>query len=351
MGPILSASAQIICRGLQSGEEPAYLEFARQAWGSGSVQAQQEHLDWLYRHNPNTRRQEKDLLVMFDGDRIVGAHHRMRIPWSIQGQAAIVPSLHDLYVLPSHRSGQGSQLILAALGGEANAALFGLSGVSDQIYARLRLPLVPLIWLNKWRYLVRAGFQHAGSRLGRRARQPQGKILQGERRIGGFDVLWTHKPTPRQLEAALCLVPGKPVFPNWTASAYAWRFFHDSGPDNILLLADKAGTILGRAVISFGTRHGIGTGRIVEVVSSDSQCVAALVQAIEHVFSGMRVPFSSAVTNSTELAQALSVCGWKKRKSAPGARWFSRKRNLQPEDISVCGGVWDFGCDLRMEQR
>jgi hypothetical protein len=177
---------------------------------------------------------EKDLLVMFDGAKIVGAHHRMRIPWSIDGQQAIVPSFHDLYVLPSHRTGQGSQLVLAALGGEANAALFGLSGVSDQIYARMRLPIVPLIWLDKWRFPVRAGFQYVGSRLGRRARQPRSEVLQGERRIGGFDVSWTHKPTTEQFAAALHLVPAKPVFPDWNAATYAWRFFHDSGPDNSL---------------------------------------------------------------------------------------------------------------------
>jgi hypothetical protein len=348
---ILSSSTQLICRGLRSGEDGAYAEFARNAWGKDSVQAQPARIDWLYRENPNSLGREKDLLVMFDGPAIVGAHHLMRIPWCIRGHRTIVPSFHDLYVLPSHRKGEGTQLVLAALAGEANAALFGLSGLSDQIYARMRVPMVRLIWLNKWRSIALGAFQHVAYRLGRRLTQLRGDLLAREDQIDGFEILQTHRPTREHLELALRIVPAEAIYPDWDPPSYSWRFFDDLGPDNILVVASKAGATAGRAVISVGTRRGVGVARIVDFVANDAACRKALVTAIERIFGEIRVPFTTAVTSSDQVAQSLLQQGWMRRKEAPRARWFSRKPGFRAEETLVCGGAWDFGCDLHMERQ
>jgi hypothetical protein len=90
------SESQLRYRGLERGEEPAYLNFAQEAWGKDSPQSDPRTLDWLYA-NPNTAGMHHDLIVLTDKNRIVGAHHRMRIPWRFNGQKVLVPSLHDLY--------------------------------------------------------------------------------------------------------------------------------------------------------------------------------------------------------------------------------------------------------------
>src|SRR5579863_4080331 len=159
------SNPKIECRGLVTDEETRYLEFAREAWGSHSPQASASFLDWLYKENPNSLGINRDLLVLVGGDQILGAHHRMRVPWSINGERSIVPSLHDLCVLPGRRAGgaggrlvpPGLQLMLAALEKENHVALFGLTPMADKIYARMGIPVLRLFWMQKIRSLVRAG--------------------------------------------------------------------------------------------------------------------------------------------------------------------------------------------------
>src|SRR5207248_11795518 len=110
-------TSKLFCRGLAPGEEDAYISFAKKIWGAGSFQAHPPSLKWLYKANPNSRGMQSDLLVLWDENKIVGAHHRLRLPWRIGGQRITMPALHDLAVLPNYRKGEGLQLILAALAG------------------------------------------------------------------------------------------------------------------------------------------------------------------------------------------------------------------------------------------
>src|ERR1700704_5700617 len=80
-----SVKPKVVCRCIEPNEEAAYLEFARMAWGKNSVQADRSFLAWLYKENPNTRGTKRDLLVLVDGNKIVGAFHRMRVAWRING--------------------------------------------------------------------------------------------------------------------------------------------------------------------------------------------------------------------------------------------------------------------------
>src|SRR5215469_3643585 len=100
------------CRGLEHHEKAAYLKLAEKAWGRNSPQSEASFLEWLYDANPNTLGMNRDLLVLAEGgDRIVGAFHRMRVPWHVCGQDIVVPSAHDLFVLPSHRTDAGHSLV------------------------------------------------------------------------------------------------------------------------------------------------------------------------------------------------------------------------------------------------
>ena len=348
------SESKIECRGLATDEKALYLEFARRAWGTRSPQAEASFLDWLYKENPYTLGINRDLLVLVGGDQILGAHHRMRVPWSINGERSIVPSLHDLCVLPGHRAGGGGrlvppglQLMLTALEKENHVALFGLTPMADKIYERMGIPVIRLFWMQKIRSLVRAGVQMAASRLG----WSTGNFQLATRRtfkLADYEVLRTGLPTSEELAEALTVKPSTKTYPDWDMDSFRWRFFHELGPRNILFLARSNGKLFGRAVVSLGLKNGVIVARIVNLVFEQSECLDALSEGIEHTFSEMRVAVCLVVTDSQVVTQRFREVGWDYRKETIGARWFTRKGEVRPQDFSICGGAWDFGCDSRI---
>ena len=345
MEPMTVKDSNTECRSIRPRETPAYLEFARLAWGKDSPQADPNRLSWLYEANPNTLGIDRDLLVLADGRRIVGAHHRMRNPWSVNGQPLILPSLHDLSVLPEYRHGGGLQLILAALAGESHVALFGLSQDADRIYERMRVPAIPLTWLYKIRSSVRFGLQFAGSRVGLRiyGSQSHRKEIEVEEHL----VLRTATPEDSEIAEGLRIKANAVIYPDWNVASYRWRFFHKLGPENFMLLLKREGEVVGRAVISLGVRKGVGVGRIVELVFADTRALAAILHVVDQSLDDLHIPLAFAVLNSECALQALLRKGWKVRKEHIGSRWFSRKGQTRPHDLAIQGGVWDFGCDAR----
>lgn len=354
--PGASSQPKLVCRTLSAHEEIAYLEFAGKAWGTGSPQASASFLAWLYQENPHALGMENDLLVVAAGDQIVGAHHRMRIPWRISGQRVVVPSLHDLAILESHRHAEGqqrlippgAQLMLAALQKEKHVALFGLNQIADNIYDRMKIPVVPVYWLRKVRSRIRAGMQTVGSRLRwmPSVRQPARCSFS----FRGYEVTKIVSPADDELDEALAVAPAAQTCLDWDRASFRWRFFHDAGPRNILLLARKGRQPYGRAVISIGLKSGIVVARLAELVFQDTDSLKALCSAMENTFSELKVPVCLAVTSSQEAASHLVTEGWNYRKEPIGARWFTRKGEPRPEDFWICGGAWDFGCDSRIEQ-
>jgi hypothetical protein len=350
-----SVTPKVVCRCIEPKEEAAYLEFARAAWGNNSVQADQSFLAWLYKENPNTRGIERDLLVLVDGNKIVGAFHRMRIPWRIDSKRLIVPSVHDLFVRSSHRTVRGEQclappgmhVMLAALEKETHVALFGLGEVADKIYGRMRNPTVPVFWLEKFRSRAKAGMQMVASRLGRPVRIDR-QINRRITKASDFEVSRIVDPAPDELVEALTITPAAPTYPDWDLASYRWRFFHELGPRNILLLARRNRTLSGRAVVSVGLKNGVSVARVVELVFQDTECLGALLHEIEETFKDMRVPVCLAVTSSPEVAERLRRAGWDFRKKAIGARWFTQRGEIRPEGFWICGGAWDYGCDARI---
>ncbi|MFZ0883291.1 MAG: hypothetical protein WAN14_07815 [Candidatus Acidiferrales bacterium] len=346
---------EIDCRGLFPAEESAYAKFARDAWGQHSRQSDPSFLDWLYKENPNTLGVERDLLVLCDGGQIVGSHHRMRIPWRLNGEAVIVPALHDLFVFESHRgqSGQdnllppGLRLMLAALEKEAHVAIFGLNPIADTIYERMRIPKIEVFWLQNVRSRVKAGMQIAASALGWTVRARR-EASRDVRPSHGHEILRTAAPTDDDLSAALSVSATTATHPDWDLASFRWRFFHKLGPRNILFLARKHGDVLGRAVVSIGMRNGVAVARIVDLVFQDQDCLQGLCAEMDRSFSEIGAPLCLAVTGSTDVAQCLRRAGWEDRNKPIGARWFARRKEARPMDFSISGGAWDFGCDTRI---
>jgi hypothetical protein len=355
---ILNSETQskTVCRGLAPEEQEAYLEFARKAWGSNSPQADPLRLQWLAA-NPNTLGRERDLLVLAKGKTIVGAHQRMRVPWSINGQTVPVPSLHDLFVLPDHRQdpGQGGllppsvELILAALEDENHVALFGMTETADGIYERMRVPSLKVFWLEKIPNMLGLVAQMAATYLGRTHRNGGSAARTCTRH--GHDVSRIPFPTTDELVEVLALKPKAQTYPDWNVESYKWRFFHELGPRNVLLVARRAGRLLGRAIVSLGVRRGCVVARIVELLYDDGETLKALFEEIESLSSDSRATVCLAVTSSAEAAEEMIKFGWRQRKASLGARWFTRRGQVRPDGFWICGGAWDFGCDARLESQ
>jgi hypothetical protein len=298
---------------------------------------------------------ERDLLVLAAGNKIVGTHHRMRIPWRVNGKRLVVPSVHYLYVVDAHRTGgeqhflpPAVQIMLAAFEREAHVGLFGLGEVPDKIYQKIGIPAVRVFWLEKIRSRVKAGTQMVASRLG----WPVGIGRQLNRRTTkafGFEVSRIVDPAPDELAEALTITPAAQTYPDWDLASYRWRFFHELGPRNILLLARTNGKLSGRAVVSVGLRNSVIVARVVELVFYDAACLDALSEEIERIFSELRVPVCLAVTNSKEVVERFRRVGWEHRREAIGARWFTQMGEIHPEGFAISGGAWDYGCDAPIE--
>lgn len=342
------------CRGLEQDEKSLYLEFASKAWGARSSQADPQFFDWFLA-NPNSLGTRRDLIVLVEEDRIVGAHHLMRIPWCLNGRKLLIPSVHDLYVLPSHRSVPGGQslvpsslkLMLAAFDGEPHVALCGLSPGAEAIYSGLRIPSFEVFWLQKIVSRMRAGIQIAarflGWRLGGYRPLAPRKITSGDHQI-----LRTPSPTSDELRDALTLKPSGQSYPDWDLASYTWRFFHELGPKSMLLLARRNGRVVGRCAVSIGSKHGCVVARVTELLFEDELAMQALLKESEHLFSDIGAAVCLAVTSSVEGAKGLRASGWTHRKKPPGTRWFSRNKAERPEGLWISGGAWDFGCDARL---
>lgn len=338
------ATEKLICRALARGEEDAYLTFAGKAWGRGSVQATASRLAWLYERNPNSRGMQSDLLVLWHESEIVGAHHRMRLPWRIRDARMEVPSLHDLAVLPAYRRGGGLQLILAALAGEARVALLGLSNVSDEIYRRMSVPTLKLFWLERNRNPLAAGLQVLASHLVKRREHSlaRGNVVRNQYQFSRI-----MEPSEQDLMAAVSMRPAAEAYVDWDLPSFRWRFFDAEGPANLLFLARSGTEIVGRAVLSIGLRHGLPVGRLVDMVISQPECQNPMIEVINDALDELKISFAFFTTSSRELADAWIARGWHYKNNPPGARWFSRDRSAMPR-FWIQGGAWDFGCDPRI---
>jgi hypothetical protein len=339
---------------LSAAQIPEYITFARESWGMKSIQSSPAFLTWLYSENPNTRGMENDLIIITNGNIVVGAHHRMRIPWCMAGTAAVVSSLHDLMVLPAYRAlkGQsglvslGLRLMMAAFEGESQVTIFGLSEVANKIYEGLKVPRIEMFWLQKVRSRFQAGMQMVVSRTG---------FLPGDRHLGdsevrsaGYDVSVIAFPSCDHLREALTISPAAETYVAWDIASFRWRYFHPIGPKNLLFLIRKEGRLIGRAVLSIGCRKGVVVGRIVDLVINDAGGWQTLLKAVDEVSSSWRIPVLFIVTGSSEIADRLRLFGWSNRSKPARARWFTARGKARPEQPWIVGGAWDFGCDTQL---
>ena len=295
-------SATIVCRGLAPEEEDAYIAFAREAWGADSVQATPGRLRWLYEGNPNTRRTSSRIPLFCGTVRELSGPASHEAVLESDDKGVVVPSVHDLAVLKQHR--RGLQFILVAFAGEPHVALFGMGGVSDGIYARMRIPSIPMRWAQCRRHLIATSLHVLKSRLSR----PTIGILSGAEIVSdGYSFTRSAKPGIQELADALSIQDAHldhspDAYVAWDLPSFKWRFFDDRGPLNILVLARSGTAPVGRAVLSLGLRHGLLVARVVDLAATASSCYAPLFDIVERTLREVGACFAFFVTSCDQLA-------------------------------------------------
>ena len=332
MAPVL-----IRVRPLTEPDIEPLLRFAAGYYGPDSHQARRTRFEWLYRDNPLSLGPSKDVLVAVTGDGdVVGCHWKTRLAWRFHGQRVVIPSCHDLAILPEYRQGQGLQLILAGLAGEERAALLGLSPQSEGIYARMRCPEVPMVRLQKVLSYARTALGMTGLS---RCRPKPGLAWRNK----AIPVVATALPDDPLLRAALLVPTAGDGSLEWTLETFRWRFFHPHGPAHVLVLVGDAAAPIGRAVFSYGQRRGAVMARLVDVAAADAAALAPVLAATEKAMRRLGVAVATAATTSQPALEWFSTHGWKPQHGV-SARFFLRRQ--EPLTIAgIWGGSYDYGYD------
>jgi hypothetical protein len=321
-------------RPLAEGEEEKLLAFARGYYGERAHQANARRFEWLYKRNPLTAGARKDVVVATASDgRVVGCHWKTRLAWRWEDDRVVIPSLHDLHILPEYRHGYGLALVLAALAGEKKAALLGLSTMSEGIYKRMRCPEAPMARLRKVISYGRTMLGIAGWRRGVVPREAHREETS----------VWIEPPEDA-IRPALQLNYAGPCHLDWTPETYRWRFFHELGPKNALVLMGKPGQPVARAVFSLGRRKGAVMARLVDAAVADPKLYAPLFRSLEWAMQKFRVAVATAVTTSEHGRDCLLAMGWRPYSEGVSSRFFLRGASTVQLG-EVWGGSYDYGFD------
>lgn len=332
MAPVLKA-----VRPFADGDLEALLRFAAAYYGPDSHQARRTRFEWLYRENPLSQGPSKDLIVaVTESGEIAGCHWKTRLPWRFLGERAVIPSLHDLAILPEYRQGQGLPLVLAALAGEQRAALLGLSPTSEAIYQRMRCPEVPMQRFEKVLSYVRTSLGMMGLA---RPRRSETLILRNE----AISLQASANPGDTMLRDALAIPSAGPCGLDWSMDSFRWRFFHPLGPQHVLVLQGPESAPTARAIFSYGLRRGAVMARLVDVAVAEPGGLSEILSAVECTLRRLGVAVATAATTSRAAHAWFFAHGWKTQQGV-SARFFLRSKEGMPE-AEIWGGSYDYGYD------
>ena len=129
---------------------PNYQKFAWKYYGEKAYQAKHSYIQWLYKENPLSKKNE-DFLVGIPKDEktIVGCIHKMRMLWNYKKDVINISSLHNLMVDEEYRYGTGFMLVMAAITNEEHALMPGVVQPFTEFYKALGYEKVSVLWYRK----------------------------------------------------------------------------------------------------------------------------------------------------------------------------------------------------------
>lgn len=336
------------CRPATPAHSAAYLAFAASQFGAGTSAANDRYLRWLYEQNPCGGSWADALLAFTPSGEVVGCMHSMRIPWRVNGEPFVVPTVHNLMVAPEHRKGIGMIMVLKMLPTFPLAVVPAAVGPLASMYQRLGCTRIESQWYRRALRPVRAGFQLGVQKLlGWEAAPryfPAATDLTRLPSVHG-EACWTTSPTSAQLEQlAECLNQdrGDASGPEFSPEFLFWRFFHPLAPRHAVVWQATKGRLTDVAILSLGLRRGFNVGRIIAARAESSASFAALVQQAEHVLKRHGATLMFAFSASPNLNRSYQAIGWKAQVDGPPT-FLSAKRFGQPVTVSFSGEAIDIG--------
>lgn len=295
------------------GERTAeYCMFASESWGAGAYQAKPAYLDWLYRENPSAGGEPDFLLAVTEAGQLVGAVHRMNLPWNLDGRIETVPAAHNLYVREHYRTGTGLYLLLAMMKNQDHVFCPSQVPPLADTLDRLRWQEATVRWYRRILSPTAAALRLARNRLpgGQPPRMTAAAIAPAPRNLGaGIQATVTpSEGTIGELSRAMReRLAGVREKPHWTPELVHWRFFHPIGPKH-LLVHDRDGQFL---ILSLGRRHGLNTSRIIDGSCASPEKMALMVQKTEKFLSRHGVHVLLGFSSDHQLQSALECAGWR----------------------------------------
>ncbi len=336
------------CRPAAPAHAAAYLAFAATQFGVGTSAANDRYLRWLYEQNPFGGSWTDALLAFATSGEVVGCMHSMRIPWRVNGESCVVPTVHNLMVSPEHRQGIGMKMVLTMLPTFPLSVVPAAVGPLASMYRRLGCTQIESHWYRRALKPLRAGCQFGAQKLfGWQAAPRYFPATTELTRLPSAhgDACWTTSPTTGQLEQlAECLNQdrGDASGPEFSPEFLFWRFFHPLAPRHAVVWQATNGRLTDAAILSLGLRKGFNVGRIITARAGSAASFAALIQQAEHVLKQLGATLLFAFSASPSLNRTYQSIGWKAQADGPPT-FLSAKRFGQPITVSFSGEAIDIG--------
>ena len=331
-----------------------YLEslfsFARLEYGRSSHQTLASFYNWQYERNPNCPDGLAGLLLAVDeANNVVGFINRTFMEWSINGEIMIIPTLSDLAVKTTYRTGgAGLRLILKATSNCAHAFVNGSNANSTPLFHSLGYQsLDGARWLKKILNPIWGGFRYGWHKLQGGLPKPH-QLFAQNRHPDACNIRTYFAPPADTLKQLTEFLNGseQKIKQHWTIESVRWRFFDPSGPTHLLLIEDNAkGTIINAMVISVGPTRGINVCRL---VAHRSQSISDFHKMLEYSVKVAKVSgvdaFFAFSFDQLEV-QAIGSAGFTDAKQSPGT-FFYHKRKKDAEsfrNVLVQGAGSDYG--------
>lgn len=342
----MSSNSSFDVRPMTRDDVPAYLAFARAAYGPYAYQAQARYLRWLYESPGSAGRGYEDAKLAVEGDVVVGCIHKMRYRVRTGDELAELACPHNLFVNESHRHGAGLALIMESFKDEKHIFLMGVMPPVTAIYEKLRCKPIPAYWhraiLNPLTALVSYPLSRVAPRHAEAVVERVVDLACLLGRVGSCRVSRAEDTAnARASLAELKRVSGAGTSTAWDDAAITHRFLHPDAPRHLIFEVTRA-RHHGVAVVSVGIRRGLVAARIVECAASSQDFTARVVCAVRRL---MRVAGANVLlgyTTSEASHRAFEGAGFGAQRVSPSSLALSR-RGAMPIPIELGGGAGDFG--------
>lgn len=320
----------------------SYQDFAKRNWGQETYKASKNYLNWLYKENPSTNKNESDFMVaVIEGEKVVGCIHKMHVFWEIQGKEIEIPAIHNLLVDEKYQAGYGLFLVTAALKGHEHIFVPAVLDPVSEIYEKMHCQSIPVKWYRKVLNPVSTALRFFTKKIVKKriyfdeSWHTNDAIKSTTR--PNFEVLAKVVKTLKKRKASFAIKP------SWDEVWLKWRCFHKLGPQHLLVYSEAKDDV-DFLILSLGPRHGFSTCRIIEASVPDGQKLKAMLLKVEKLLKKKGVQIFTGYSADPVLNENLIKTGWQPLKKHPKT-FFYHQNKQEFTNYAFNAEVGDFGLE------